>query len=87
MKARLAKTNRHRQAANLAHQTQRVELEPLTRKLQLVKETNVALAIEKMEWQDKIFQLELQLSSKRSFELDIKRKSPIVGSGVIPIGG
>jgi hypothetical protein len=59
MKVRLDETNRHRQATNLAHQTQRVELERVTRELQLVKETNMALATEKMEWQDKITQLEL----------------------------
>jgi hypothetical protein len=59
MKVRLDETNRHRQAANLVHQTQRVELERVTRELQLVKETNVALAMEKMEWQDKITQSEL----------------------------
>jgi hypothetical protein len=87
MKARLDKTNRHCQAANLAHQTQRVELEHVTRELQLVKETNVALATEKMEWQDKITQLELQLSGEGSFKMDVKGKSPMVGSGVTPIGG
>jgi hypothetical protein len=59
MKVRLDETNRHRQATNLAHQTQRVELERVTCELQLVKETNVALATKKMEWQDKITQLEL----------------------------
>lgn len=87
MKIRLDETNRHHQAASLAHQDQRVELERVTLKLQLAKETNMALAMEKMEWQDKIDQLELQLSGEGSFETEIKGKSLMAGSGATPIGG
>ena len=86
MQTRLVEINRHHQIANLAHQTQRVELELVTRELQLMKETNMALATEKLE-QNKISQLELQLNGEENSEMDVKEKSPMVGSGVIPIGG
>jgi hypothetical protein len=52
-----------------------------------MKETNVALATEKLEQQDKISQLELQLNGEENSEMDVKEKSPMAGSGVTPIGG
>jgi hypothetical protein len=51
-----------------------------------MKETNVSLATEKLEQQDKISQLELQVNGEENFEMDVKEKSPMAGSGVTPIG-
>jgi predicted GNAT family acetyltransferase len=83
MTARLDETNRHRQNANLAHQTQCVELERVNRELQLVQETNVALATEKMAQEDKIAQLEIQLSGDTMVEPDGKGKTPIGSRGKV----
>lgn len=57
------------------------------RELQLAKETNVALATKKMELQDKIVQLKMQLSGEGSFKAVFKGKSPIIGLSAPPIGG
>jgi hypothetical protein len=57
----------------------------VNRELQLTKETNVALATEKLEQKIKIYQLEFQLNGKVSMVPDDNRKLPFVL--VTPIGG
>lgn len=76
MKARLAESNRHQQATNLAHQTLQVEVEELEKELQLAKDINVVLTIEKIANTTKIAQLEEKLKSKEPIDTLALSPSP-----------